>query len=551
MVFYSQGVIMTAETEALDVLIVGAGPVGLFAANECARHGLTCRIIDKKDALSDKSKALGLHIRTLEMFRNTGLFDEVRKQGMVTDHLTAKAGGKLVAEISFELLSDTSLNYMIMLPQDRMERILYDSLRKNGLDIEWLTELTSIVQDNDSVSVQIKKSDASIEEINAKWVIACDGSHSTIRTLLGLEFIGGDYDTHWWLADINIDWNLPPNKLIMYFSDKGPLACFPLSDTRYRLVLQASHDFDFKKDPTFEDISQAFAERSLEQGAKIYDPIWITKFYIHHRQVQKYSVGRIFLAGDAAHVHSPMGAQGMNTGMQDVYNLAWKIALVNKKQAVPSLLDSYHNERFPIGKEVVFITDKLTKAMSIKNPFLIFLRNQFVKLMSSFSVVKRRILSLLSQMDFNYRHSPIVETHSSNRAIRAGDLMANAKVFIPATQQETSFFEYVIGTKHHLLIFSGKTNTDCTKASELAEAMMAKYGGLMKCYIIAGQAMNPLKIKTNCDVLHDRFNLAHKAYGMNEMGFCLLRPDRYVGFISQPGHQAQLERYLNKWYTLG
>lgn len=530
------------DVNQIDVLVVGAGPVGLFAANELKRHGLNCRIIDKKNGLSDKSKALGLHIRSLLMFENTGFFEEVIKRGVSCDYLVAKASGKTIAEVGFNILPDT-LDYMIMLAQNETESIFYQALLDKQIPVEWQSELINYQQNQHQVLAEIKKENGEIETVNARWLLACDGGRSKVRDISGVSFEGGDYDTHWWLADVHIDWHYPLNKLIMYFSEKGPIACFPLAEKRYRLVMKASSDWDFNQDPGLEQIKQALLERSHE-NITVYDPIWISRFYIHHRQISHYRHENIFFAGDAAHIHSPLGAQGMNTGLQDIYNLVWKLALVQKKLADESILKSYHEERYPVGKQVVFITDKMTRAMAIKSPFLIAVRNQIVRMISSFKTPRKMLLSHLSQLKINYRKSPIVENHANG--IKAGDLMPNMALF--KDLQKVSLLQMLEGTQHHLLIFTGTHAVDVHSLNAVVQDIQSKYSQQITCWIIINADFNPQHVQVNCEVLQDRFNNAHKHFGFKKSAFCLIRPDQYLAFTSSPANERQLNTYLQKLF---
>lgn len=334
----------------LDVLIVGAGPVGLFCANELSRQGLNCRLVDKKTTLSDKSKALALHIRTLDLIKDCGFLDEILLEGHQVDGIMFKSNGKELIHATFNALK-VDRPYVIDLPQSKTEHILFQNLIKKGIQVEWETELTAVQQEHDFNLATLKHSDGRDEEVKASWIIACDGSHSTLRKLVKAEFVGSSYKQTWWLADVRIDWALPENKILLYVSEKGPAACFPMGDKRYRLVMTAPEKI-MHQEPTMENIEQTFKARCSD-NVLLSDPHWISQFGIDHKQIQNYRYGRIFFAGDSAHVHSPMGGQGMNTGLQDIYNLAWKLALVHKGLAKESLLDSYHKERHPIAAEVL------------------------------------------------------------------------------------------------------------------------------------------------------------------------------------------------------
>lgn len=314
----------------IDVLIVGAGPVGLFCANEVMRHGLTCRIIDKKTQLSEQSKALGIHIRTLNVLEDCGCIDEILQQGHKVEGVLFKSKGKTLVDASFASI-DADRHYLIDLPQNQTEAILAHTLQAKGTPIEWETELTHVSQSPTEITATIRKPNNKIELVNANWLIACDGAHSTVRHQVQAEFKGAKYDQTWWLADLLIDWQISDKRMVVYITNQGPLACFPMGNKRYRLVLSAPPG-EKPTDLTLEDIQQVFKERSSDP-ATLSHPIWLSQFSLHHRQIQQYRYDRMFFAGDAAHIHSPMGGQGLNTGIQDIYNLVWKLALVEKNRA--------------------------------------------------------------------------------------------------------------------------------------------------------------------------------------------------------------------------
>ncbi len=432
----------------IDVLVVGAGPVGLFCAHELTRHGLSCRIIDKKSTISDKSKALGIHVRTLTMLEDCGLLPEFLNQGHLVDELIFKTKKETVIHAFLPELSHEERLYLLDLPQSQTEAILYQRIQKMGVEVEWNTELTQLTQSSHEVTSTIHKPNNKIELLNSTWLIACDGAHSTVRQQVGARFSGAAYERSWWLADVFVDWPLSGNAMRVYIDKKGILACFAMDNKRYRLVNTAPQKL--AGDPSLEQIQQVFNERCCD-SAPLRDPVWINQFSIHHRQIDHYRDNRVFFAGDAAHIHSPIGGQGLNTGMQDIYNLVWKLALVEKRLAKPMLIDSYHNERYPVGQEVLRKTNLFTRLLLLQNPLLIALRNRMMKLMGSFKAIQYKIISNLAGLAISYKKSTILCQKGCVKNLKAGTFVPLFKLTDAKTQTINDSRTLIQDTAHHLL----------------------------------------------------------------------------------------------------
>ncbi len=528
----------------LDVLVVGAGPVGLFCANELNRQGLSCRIIDKKSTLSDKSKALALHIRTLDLLQDCGFLDEILIEGHKVDGLLFKSKGKELIHATYTHL-EADRHYIIDLPQDKTERILCNELIDRGLHVEWQTELTEIEQASDHIVSTVKHVDGTLEKVQASWIIACDGSHSTLRKLVHAEFVGSYYAQTWWLADLLIDWKLPENKMVLYVSDKGPVACFPMGNKRYRLVMTAPEKI-MHQEPTMKNIEQTFKARCSDK-ATLRDPLWISQFGIDHKQIQKYRYGRVFFAGDAAHVHSPMGGQGMNTGIQDIYNLAWKLALVHKGLAKNSLLDSYHIERHPIAAKVLKKTGTMTNLIMMTNPWLINLRNFILQTVMSFDSVKNIILYDLAELAVSYAKSPVVKILGKKTHFKIGEFLINFS-FVDVKNKEKKELQYITqGTQHHLFLFSGLANSQLSVLSEIAAMVQQQFKESIKTHIVLSTS-EIIPFAEEISVLIDDNQKMHQHFKINEPTAVLIRPDKYVGLTQLPVNKDELLTYMENSY---
>ena len=527
----------------LDVLVVGAGPVGLFCANELTRQGLQCRIVDKKAGLSDKSKALAIHIRSLDLLEDCGFFETFEAQGHKVEGLLIKSNNKelIVADLS-EL--KTNYHFLIDLPQDKTERIFYKGLKEKGLDVQWNTELTRIEQCPTNVIATLNNADGSSEELRASWVIACDGAHSTLRKLLYADFNGSSYAQTWWLADLLIDWEMPDNKMIAYLSDEGPLACFPIGNKRYRVVMTAPKKTDWKE-PSMKEIEEVFMRRCSDK-ASLSDPIWLSQFGIAERQIQKYRYQRVFFAGDAAHIHSPMGGQGLNTGLQDIYNLAWKLALVQKGFAKEQLLDSYQFERYPIAKKVLRKTGLMTKMVMARNPLLVSLRNRIIHSLNSIKLIKNFILRDLAELDISYANSPLSKILGNKTAFKIGEYLNDFRLNNAESHEEKFLSQIIQGTRHHLFLFAGVNNSRLQSLKETAKIIEEFYDGLIKTHLVLSEPSDlstehySVWLDPNCEV-QQRFLIP----GASAL---MIRPDKYLSLTQAPFNQDELLHHLEKGY---
>ncbi len=522
----------------VDVLVVGAGPVGLFCANELQRHGLRCRIIDKKDSLSEHSKALGIHIRTLDVLEHSGLIHEVLTQGHPVHGVVFKSNGKTLMTATFDGIEATR-HFLIDLPQNKTEAILNEHLKAKGIHVEWACELTHISQTYSGICATVSKPDYKIELLNADWVIACDGAHSTVRHLLDIPFEGAAYSQKWWLADVYINWSLPDDFMFIYVNEHGPMACFPMGNKRYRLVLSAPADIEGT--PNLQQVQDEFNLRSTDPGA-LSNTVWLNAFSISHRQIINYRYDRIFFAGDAAHIHSPMGGQGLNTGMQDVYNLVWKLALAHRKQANSDILETYNSERYPVGRAVLEKTDKMTRMMLIKNPLLIALRNWFIHFVSYFKGIKVKMAKELAELNISYAKSEISLQSRGRTPLISGQYIPLFYLSRPDGSTISSI-ELLEGKKYHLLVFLGINLRKQDVLKKLIKELNDNYHFIMDVHFIntsAGQVAEYL----------DKDYLAHKQLGMLRSGIIVVRPDNYTCIVQTPMRFKSVQQYFKQWFLL-
>jgi 2-polyprenyl-6-methoxyphenol hydroxylase-like FAD-dependent oxidoreductase len=386
------------------VLVVGAGPVGLTMAAELARYRIPVRIIDKAPARSDTSKALAVWSRTLELLDRAGCAETFVATGLETEAVDIISGKEVIARVTFDGIQ-SPFSSLLMLPQAETERLLEQHLAAFGVTVERNVELTGFIDRGDDVTADVRRSDGASERIEADWLIGCDGAHSVVRHELGFDFVGETLAANFILADVHVaGLEVAETDLALFWHREGLLVFFPIAKGHYRVMSDvgaAPHPH-----PTLEDV-QAIVDRRGPGSVKLHDPTWLAGFGVNERTVERYRAGRVFLAGDAAHIHSPAGGQGMNTGMQDAFNLAWKLALVSQDSADESLLDSYSSERSGVAEQVLRDSGRLVRVGVAQGAIAQSLRNFVVHRILGLSSVRRAAAERLSEISVGYPDSAI------------------------------------------------------------------------------------------------------------------------------------------------
>jgi len=348
-----------------QVLIVGAGPTGLMAANQLQRFGINFIVIDPKSGPTIESRAIAVTARSMEVYQQLGLSNAVVENGSQMSAFNLFSDGKRKAEIKIGEIGKgmTDFPYLLAFEQSDNEKLLYENLKKQGNEVLWETEFVALKEHQTGIIVEAKKNNQTFE-IKAEYLIGCDGAKSPIRHQLNFNFHGGTYENKFFVADAIVNWKLSHDNLVIAPTNNNFCGFFPLKGDRYYRVLGTLPRAYFdKEDITFEDIESEII-KTMGVPLEFEKINWFSIYNLHHRCVDDFNSGRVYLAGDSAHIHSPAGGQGMNTGLQDSYNIAWKLAFVLKKYAKPELLKTYNEERLPFAQWLLKFTDKRFNIMT-------------------------------------------------------------------------------------------------------------------------------------------------------------------------------------------
>jgi 2-polyprenyl-6-methoxyphenol hydroxylase-like FAD-dependent oxidoreductase len=556
---------MTVSSDT-PVVVAGAGPTGLMMGLGLMLHGAPCRIIDKALAPSDKSKAIAIQARTLEIFERLGIVDEVVNRGHRLRGMHLAIDGRDVIHVVFDRVP-SRYPYILSLPQSETERILLERLESLGGHVERQTELTGLSQDGDGVTAVMRRLDGSEERVATRFLIGCDGAHSTVRHALGMPFEGAEYEEHFLLADVKVEWRFADDEARTFLSSAGAAAFFPMAAGRHRIVAEmAQSAVRDEQEPTLAE-AQALVDR-LAPGTILSDPRWLAMFRIHRRKVANYREGRVFVVGDAAHIHSPVGGQGMNTGIQDAHNLAWKLALALDGAGAPALLDSYQAERHAVAEQVLRTSDTLTRMVTIRNPLARAIRDFLVPAIASQGFVQKRFSRTIAEVAVNYRRSPIVgESRPSLREAlrspalgakawwafssgpRPGDRAPDPSPLRCGSKDACRLLELIDPARHNLLLFEGiePALKDVAGLRHAAKMAAEGFGSLIAVHLLLAESAEK---SWPAQVIVDAELAAHRAYGALASCLYLIRPDGYIGFRSLPAGRDSLGGYLGRIFRL-
>jgi 2-polyprenyl-6-methoxyphenol hydroxylase-like FAD-dependent oxidoreductase len=502
-----------------QVLIIGAGPTGLTAASELARHGVRVRIVEQHPGASIHSKALIVQARTLEVFYAMGIADAAAAAAQPVFSILAHLDGKPIPMIQFGEV-DGPFSKPMMLRQSQTERLLASRLADQGVAIEWNTSLTEFTPGPDFVEATLSTG----ERVRVDYLLGCDGAHSVVRKQLGVAFEGSTYPNDFLQVDCKVRWDYPNDGGLGFFNDAGVIVCLPLGKGVFRFVLiRRERPENAPDEPTLAEF-QAALSAEVPGEVELYDPEWLIRFRLHERLAEQYRIGRVFLVGDAAHIHTPAGGQGMNTGIQDAHNLAWKIGLALRGHGGQRLLDSYHAERHPIAADILRFTDVAFRTGLGGSMLVRKLRPLLLPVVFGSSWVNNKVTRTMGQLEINVRRSPIVEDDRFfPTGPHAGDRAPDATFVHEGASAQV--FEVVRGTQH--VVFA-----HCARPEMVAKLRDGLRDGL--------DALVRVVIADEGDELEERYHLG------SGPALWVVRPDGYIGYRQSGDEPESLLRWWNR-----
>ncbi|MFE9690233.1 FAD-dependent monooxygenase [Micromonospora sp. NPDC005806] len=524
--------------DAVEVLVVGAGPTGLAMAGQLAAFGVRTRVVDRALDRVHESRALAVQPRTLEVLAGLGVTDELVSRGNPAVHLCLHTRGRQRMVPLFDLgLRDTAYPYLLLLSQAETERILGGHLTAAGITIERGVELVGLDRVGDGAVAMLRRPDGRTERVPARYVVGCDGAHSTVRHLAGIGFEGAAYPQTFVLADLEAD-GVDVGAAHAFLSEQGMFLLFPLGHpaTWRVLAMRPRTDQTAPDAPVTLDLVQALADRYTGATVRLRDPVWMTTFRLHHRAATRYRSGPMFLAGDAAHIHSPAGGQGMNTGIQDAVNLGWKLARALQGHSDPLLLDSYEAERAPVGRMVLRFTDRAFTVATATNPLVRFARSRLAPALLPVVLAPRFVRSIafrmVSELSIGYRDSPLsVEGPGAPRkGPRPGDRLPDTPLW---SDGDGPTLHQLTGEPGWHVLLCGPPGAWPAAATTALDRYGITVHRLTTPDVGAGRtpvpALRRLGVTSGAAALY------------------LVRPDGHVGYRAGGGEMSGLLAYLHRW----
>jgi 2-polyprenyl-6-methoxyphenol hydroxylase-like FAD-dependent oxidoreductase len=552
---------MTSRTasDTLDVLVVGAGPTGLTLAAQLNRFGARFRIIDRAHDRAQESRALGVQARTLEILQQLGLGDSLVALGNKSAQVTIHVDGRAVASASLGdfAANDTRYPYILFVSQAETERLLLEHLTARGVRVERGVEFVDYEDDALGVSCQMRHGDGHEERLTVRYIAGCDGAHSTVRKRATIPFQGDAYLQDFMLGDVECDDSpdvpLAKGSIHPCVGGSGIAIFFPLGHpATWRVIAMSARSAEASgrrrgapDEPLTDELSLAELQAAIDDatggGLRVHTPAWMTHFRLHHRQAAEYRRGRVFVVGDAAHIHSPVGAQGMNTGIQDAWNLGWKLPLVARGESIERLLDTYQEERWPVGRALLRYTDRafslVVRSLS-PGKVSAWLRRtvpaQILPLVLRSRQLRTLLFRFVSELDIAYRRSSAVREGMPwlRRGPKAGDRLPEATLVTRGC--EAFLHEQIAAPRFHLLLCGP---VDAWSARAVHD--------LLESYPLL--AAHHLTTQGNGDHLVDATGDVLRLLGVSDAAQYLVRPDGHIAYRCAGHDLGGVDSYLREW----
>ena len=551
-----------------DVLILGAGPVGMTLANELARRGVVFRIVDKASGIREVSKAMILHVRTQEALDKVGVAEAARDEAQPLTEVAVFAYGEHIGAWDLDDI-DSAYRHPLILGQNRTQHLLLDRLHSRGREVEWNVEATALTVSADGAQTLLKAFDAASgqvreQTIRSRYVVGCEGSNSLVRKSLNFTFEGDRYTGEQFIqADCRIKWALPKGRSYLFLTSDGYMMVIEFPDDVVRIFIslpdhnaaaaqavagQLGAVEATSEEPTLEEIRDHLTRLS-GFDCELSDPIWRARYRTSHRYANRFSQGRAFICGDAGHVHVPIGGQGMNTGIQDAFNLGWKLAGVLRNELKPDVLSSYHDERHPVAESLIKGTD--FAYTGVLHPSEI--RQRAIRLFGPFLIRNERVQNLLrgtlEELHVDYANSPLNLELGGAKGPKPGERVLDATLVRAADFATVQLSHLTRGEAWTLLLFSGlhPAPEDTQARAGLASEIGKRFGARVSIFGVEAAAAAPPDFPGVS--LLDRLYHAHERYGVADAAFYLLRPDTYVSARGPLRQAPKLGSHLESLFT--
>jgi len=533
-----------------DVLVLGAGPVGKTLANELVRHGVTPRIVDRAAGIREVSKAMILHVRTQEVLDRVGVTARLAEQSQPLTDVVVHAYGKHIGAWDLDGI-DSVFRHPLIIGQHRTQRALLELLESRGVDVEWNSEAISIEMNAEGVTTQLKVTDpatraVSDQTIRSRYIVGCEGSNSLVRRSLNFSFEGERYTGEQFIqADCRIRWALPRGRSYLFLTAVGYMMVIEFPDDVVRIFIslpdapnaagareaatQLGAVEAANEQPTLDEIRHHLTALS-GYACELSDPVWLARYRTSHRYTNHFGQGRAFIAGDAAHVHVPIGGQGMNTGIQDAFNLGWKLAGVVKGELQPEVLESYHAERHPVAESLIKGTNFAYTGILHPSEARQFAARLFGPFLIRNERVQEFMRSTLEELKVSYPASPLNLDLGGTTGPAPGERVLDT-TFVRFSDKATVTLQLLTRTTGWTLLLFGGVDAAVSPAEAWAQSagIRDRFGSRITPYLViadrSAEAGTPFADK----ILLDALQFAHQRYGVTEPAFYLLRPDTYVG----------------------
>ncbi|NRB37221.1 MAG: FAD-dependent monooxygenase [Pseudomonadales bacterium] len=528
-------------TNKSNVLIVGAGPVGMAMAATLALQGIKADIIDQSSQPTDLSKAIGIHSITIELMNTLGLAEAFIENAKSHQIAKLNADNKEVLKLNFSTLN-SHYDQVLALPQSRTESMLRQRLKELGVCIQYNCKLENIVKRSPEDYLVTLCCDGKKDQRHYNWILACDGGYSKVRELMHIPFPGGEYDKSFVLGDVKIQWQDPSKDELQFFlSKRGYLLIVPLPDGMHRLICQVSNEFILDKDTgekrqiSLDELQDIVDDRG-PKGLKVLEAEWLTSAPFYHRMAESAIHDNVILAGDALHLYSPLGGQGLNTGFQDVFNLSWKLAWHIKGWANRDVLQSYDTERLEVAKRVQDVTAKTTAFITGTSPWLCFVRRYLLPWYGKKSSVQNGLPLLYSGLKQSYLVSPLNGINAeTGEGLQAGSRMMNISVNT-AQEKHQALATQLHGTEF-TLIFIGKKNANKTFKAYKAVVSFAEENYPLRVRLLSSEAPKKSQLQAPQESIDSLLP------GVDSL-WCLVRPDGHIAMTAKASEIQSIQNYL-------